>query len=62
MFHFYLKRLFQYRSYASRPEQKNLRKFLINNNKPVCLLCNKYMPYCALECAHLKPRSICSDN
>tara|TARA_B110000908_G_C10263615_1_gene461407 strand:+ start:4963 stop:5610 length:648 start_codon:yes stop_codon:yes gene_type:complete len=41
-----------------RPEQKSLRDFLINNKSHKCIICDKKLPLCLLETAHLKPRSI----
>ena len=43
----------------SRPEQKNLRKYLINNKEHNCIICDKHLPLCLLEAAHLKPRCLC---
>lgn len=42
----------------NRPEQSQLRKYLINNKPQKCILCDKNLPLCLLETAHLKPRCI----
>ena len=44
-----------------RPEQNNLRKYLIENKPHECFICNKKLPLCLLETAHLKPRHILND-
>jgi hypothetical protein len=41
-----------------RKEQKSLRKYLIENKKKICIICNKYLPLELLETAHLKPRCL----
>lgn len=41
-----------------RKEQKTLRKYLIETKKPICIICDKYLPLDLLETAHLKPRCI----
>jgi hypothetical protein len=41
-----------------REEQQGLRNYLINNKEQRCILCNKFLPMCLLETAHLKPRNI----
>lgn len=46
----------------SRNEQKGLRKYLINNKTHCCIICDKLLPLCLLETAHIKPRSIISNN
>ncbi len=42
----------------TRNEQKSLRKYLINNKPHSCVMCDKELPLCLLEAAHIKPRSI----
>jgi hypothetical protein len=42
----------------NRPEQSRLRQYLINNKKHKCVICDKILPLCLLETAHLKPRCI----
>ncbi len=42
----------------SRNEQKGLRKYLIHNRPHCCIICDKLLPLCLLEAAHIKPRSI----
>ena len=39
-----------------RTEQHRLRKFLIENKEHKCVICDKKLPLCLLETAHLKPR------
>ena len=41
-----------------REEQQKLRKYLINNKEKCCIICDKKLPSCLLETAHLKPRCI----
>ena len=41
-----------------RQEQQQLRKYLISNKQHLCILCDKQLPLCLLETAHLKPRCI----
>lgn len=41
-----------------REEQKKLRDYLIINKAHKCILCNKKMPLCLLETAHLIPRCV----
>jgi len=41
-----------------RQEQQKLRNYLIHNKKHTCIICNKKLPLCLLETAHLKPRCI----
>jgi len=45
-------------NYASRPEQRRLRKFLIDNHEPYCIICKSKAPLYLFECAHIKPRSV----
>ena len=41
-----------------RQEQQILRNFLINNKPHICIICDKHLPLCLLETAHIKPRCI----
>ena len=41
-----------------RQEQQQLRNYLINNKEQICVICDKKLPFCLLETAHLKPRCI----
>lgn len=41
-----------------RPEQGLLRNYLINNRDLNCIICEKHLPSCLLEAAHLKPRHL----
>ena len=41
-----------------RKEQKQLRNYLTLNKQHVCIICDKNLPLCLLETAHLKPRCI----
>jgi hypothetical protein len=43
-----------------RLEQKKLRLYLINNKKHQCILCDKKLPLCLLETAHIKPHCLLS--
>ena len=45
-----------------RKEQQQLRNYLIANKPHVCIICDKKMPLCLLETAHLKPRCILNYN
>jgi len=45
-----------------RKEQQKLREYLICNKKQICIICDKRLPLCLLETAHLKPRSILNKN
>ena len=45
-----------------RQEQKQLRNYLITNKQSVCIICDKNLPLCLLETAHLKPRCILNKN
>jgi hypothetical protein len=40
--------------------QNRLREFLIKNKNHECIICDKRLPLCLLEAAHLKPLSILS--
>jgi hypothetical protein len=44
-----------------RMEQKSLRNFLIEQKNNTCVICEKKLPYCLLETAHLKPRCLLSN-
>jgi predicted restriction endonuclease len=52
-------RLIRYMS--SRPEQRKLRKFLLDNKEHSCIICQKNLPPYLLECAHIKPRCISNE-
>jgi hypothetical protein len=41
-----------------RKEQQSMRTFLINNKPQMCIICDKTLPLCLLETAHIKPRCI----
>lgn len=43
---------------SSRPEQRRLRKYLIDNHEHRCIICKSQAPLYLLECAHIKPRSV----
>lgn len=45
-----------------RQEQQRVRNYLINNKKHICTICEKKLPLCLLETAHLKPRCILNSN
>jgi hypothetical protein len=45
-----------------RQEQQKLRTHLINNKQQLCIICNKNLPLCLLETAHLKPRCLLNYN
>ena len=45
-----------------RQEQQRLRTHLIYNKKQECIICDKKLPLCLLETAHLKPRNILNNN
>ena len=45
-----------------RKEQRQLRNFLITNKEHICIICDKNLPLCLLETAHLKPRCILNYN
>lgn len=47
---------------AIRKEQKCLRNFLVFNKDPKCIICDKNLPLCLLETAHLKPRYLTNYN
>jgi len=45
-----------------RLEQQLLRKYLINNKFHICVICDKKLPLCLLETAHIKPRCLLNYN
>jgi len=45
-----------------RKEQQQLRNYLITNKQNICIICDKKLPLCLLETAHLKPRCILNNN
>ena len=45
-----------------RLEQQKLRTYLINNKQQKCIMCDKHLPLCLLETAHLKPRCLLNSN
>lgn len=45
-----------------RLEQQKLRIYLINNKQQKCIMCDKHLPLCLLETAHLKPRCLLNSN
>ena len=45
-----------------RIEQQKLREYLIKNKQQKCVICDKYLPLCLLETAHLKPRCLLNSN
>lgn len=45
-----------------RHEQHLLRNYLIKNKENICIICNKKLPLCLLETAHLKPRCISNNS
>ena len=45
-----------------RQEHQQLRNYLISNKEQVCIICDKKLPLCLLETAHLKPRCILNNN
>jgi len=45
-----------------RREQQQLRNYLITNKPHTCIICDKKLPLCLLETAHLKPRCILNNN
>jgi len=45
-----------------REEQQSLRNYLINNKEQLCIICDKKLPLCLLETAHLKPRYLLNNN
>jgi len=62
---FYKKYNKNHKTYALkeiRKEQQMLREFLVNNKQHICIICEKKLPLCLLETAHLKPRCILNNN
>lgn len=49
------------RHMSSRPEQRRLRKYLLENKEHKCIICQKNHPPYLLECAHIKPRCVSND-
>ena len=45
-----------------RQEQQLLRSYLTTNKEHMCIICDKKLPLCLLETAHLKPRCILNNN
>jgi hypothetical protein len=41
-----------------RENQQKLRKYLIDNKDNICVICDKKLPLCLLETAHIKPYCI----
>ena len=37
-------------------------EYLINNKEHICIICNKKLPLCLLETAHIKPRCLLNYN
>jgi hypothetical protein len=58
----YSKNNIKYELREIRQEQKQLRNYLINNKKQICIICEKKLPFCLLETAHLKPRCILNNS
>jgi len=60
IYDFVLKKLSKkkYSLRETRLEQQSLRKYLIQYKDHKCIICNKNLPLCLLETAHLKPRCI----
>jgi hypothetical protein len=58
----YSKNNIKYELREIRQEQKQLRNYLISNKKQICIICEKNLPLCLLETAHLKPRCILNNN
>jgi hypothetical protein len=54
----YSKNNIKYELREIREEQKQLRNYLIANKTQMCIICEKKLPLCLLETAHLKPRCI----
>lgn len=48
----------KYELKRSRDNQQKLRKYLIDNKNNICVICNKKLPLCLLETAHIKPYCI----
>jgi hypothetical protein len=58
----YSKNNIKYELKEIRQEQKQLRNYLIANKPQICIICEKKLPLCLLETAHLKPRCILNSN
>ena len=57
-----MKEIFLILAYTPTFEQQQmLRNYLITNKEHKCIICNKYLPLCLLETAHLKPRCLLND-
>jgi hypothetical protein len=54
----YVKYNKKYKLKEIREEQKTLRNYLISNKNHTCIICDKTLPLCLLETAHLKPRCL----
>ena len=52
----------KYESREIRKEQQRLRNYLVANKQHNCIICDKKLPLCLLETAHLKPRCILNNN
>jgi len=65
IYNFYKKYSKNYKKYKLREirkEQQKLREYLISNKQQICIICDKRLPLCLLETAHLKPRFILNKN
>lgn len=58
----YSKNNIKYELKEIRQEQKQLRNYLISNKKQICIICDRKLPLCLLETAHLKPRFLLNNN
>ncbi len=58
----YSKNNIKYELREIRQEQKQLRNYLISNKTQMCIICEKKLPLCLLETAHLKPRCLLNNN
>jgi hypothetical protein len=60
IYKFFMKNYFikKYQLKEIRQEQQKFRNYLIHNKSHSCILCDKKLPLCLLETAHLKPRCI----
>lgn len=54
----YNKKRIKYEIREVRQEQQFLRNYLINNKEHSCIICDKILPLCLLETAHIKPRCL----
>lgn len=52
----------KYELKEKRLEQQSLRLFLTKNREYTCIICDKHLPLCLLETAHIKPRCLLSYN